>query len=143
MIQEKTLTTLEFPKILEQLARYSSFSAGAELARALYPTTDLTEAQTRIQEVTEVRTILEKNENKLNMGGVRDVRQAALGAVRGVVIEAEVLLDIRNTLRRATTIKRTIGRMEYVYPLVSAIVQEMEECSSLQDEIVTAIDDDA
>ena len=143
MIQEKTLTTLEYPKILEQLARYTTFSAGAELARELYPTTDLSEAQTRIQEVTEVRTILGKNENKLNMGGVRDVRQVALGATRGVVIEAAVLLDIRNTLRRATTIKRTIGRMEHVYPLASALVQEMEECPSVQDEIVTAIDDDA
>lgn len=143
MIQEKTLTTLEYPKILEQLARYTTFSAGAELARELYPTTDLSEAQTRIQEVTEVRTILGKNENKLNMGGVRDVRQVALGATRGVVIEAAVLLDIRNTLRRATTIKRTIGRMEHVYPLASALVQEMEECPSVQDEIVTAIDEDA
>jgi dsDNA-specific endonuclease/ATPase MutS2 len=103
----------------------------------------LSEAQTRIQEVTEVRTILGKNENKLNMGGVRDVRQVALGATRGVVIEAAVLLDIRNTLRRATTIKRTIGRMEHVYPLASALVQEMEECPSVQDEIVTAIDEDA
>ena len=41
----KTLHTLEFPKILEQLAGYTAFAASHELALALRPTTDQAEAQ--------------------------------------------------------------------------------------------------
>ena len=36
-MDEKTLVTLEFPKVLERLANYAAFSASGELARALRP----------------------------------------------------------------------------------------------------------
>lgn len=39
-MDDKTLHTLEYPKILERLAEYAAFSASAELARALRPTVD-------------------------------------------------------------------------------------------------------
>jgi dsDNA-specific endonuclease/ATPase MutS2 len=35
----KTLQVLEYPKILERLVGYTSFSASTELARALKPST--------------------------------------------------------------------------------------------------------
>jgi DNA mismatch repair protein MutS2 len=37
----KTLITLEYPKILSRLATYAGFSASAELALALKPTSSL------------------------------------------------------------------------------------------------------
>ena len=33
-MDEKTLKTLEFPKVIEKLAEFAAFSASAELARA-------------------------------------------------------------------------------------------------------------
>ena len=45
MINEKSTQTLELHKILERLAGFTSFSAGAELARELFPTTSLDEAR--------------------------------------------------------------------------------------------------
>jgi DNA mismatch repair protein MutS2 len=134
MISEKSTQTLELPKILEKLARHTTFSAGAELARALHPTSDLDEAQRWQQETAEARLLLE---NKVNftLGGARDVREPALQAVRGVVIEAQTLLDIRQTLRRATTVKRTVGRMKGTYPLLADIANLLEECLDVQDAI--------
>lgn len=143
MITEKTIGTLELPKILERLAKHTSFSAGRNLALDLFPTTDRDEANTWAQEVTEVHELLEKSENRLNLGGVRDVRDPAIAAVRGVLIEPNVLLDIRTTLRRAETLKRTLGRMQYQVPHLAEIVTEIEPCSDLQDAIMSAIDDDA
>jgi len=39
-MHEKSLTTLEYPKILEQLTREAGFSASKELARTLAPSDD-------------------------------------------------------------------------------------------------------
>jgi DNA mismatch repair protein MutS2 len=141
MISQKTLETLELQKVLERLANYTSFSAGKEMARDLFPTTNLEEAQTWQQEVAEVRELMEKNENRINLGSVRDVRDVAISAVRGVVIEPNVLLDIRLTLRRAETIKRTLTKMKHQFPLLANIVTEIEPCNELQQSIEKAIDD--
>lgn len=131
MISEKSTQTLELPKILEQLTKHTTFSAGAELARALHPTTILDQAVTWQQETAEARLL---TENKVNftLGGARDVREPAVQATRGIIIEAQVLLDIRQTLRRGTTVKRTVGRMKGTYPLLSDIANQIEECTELQ-----------
>ncbi|RMF81541.1 MAG: endonuclease MutS2 [Chloroflexi bacterium] len=140
MISEKTSQTLELLKILDQVAGYTSFSAGKELVLDLIPTSDLEEARTWQKETTEVRRMFEEQVN-ISLGGVRDVREPAMQATRGIMIDASVLLDIRQTLRRATTLRRTIGRMRGQYPLMAEIINEAEECPHVQDEIGRAIDD--
>lgn len=143
MISQKTIETLELPKILERLAKHTSFAAGEEMARELFPTQDLSEAKTWQQEVAEVRELMDKNEHRLSLGGVRDVRDPAIGAVRGVIIEPDVLMDIRMTLKRGETLQRTLGRMQHQYPLLADIVREIEPCTDLQQSIEKTIDDNA
>ena len=140
MISEKTTQTLELPKILEQLARQTTFSAGAQLALELHPTGDLQEAQMWQKETAEARTLFD-NQVNVTLGGARDVRDPAISATRGVLIEAQTMLDIRYTLRRATTIKRTLGRMKGTYPLLADIANEAEECNGLQESIARVLND--
>ncbi|MBC8099591.1 MAG: endonuclease MutS2 [Armatimonadetes bacterium] len=142
MIETKTLQTLELNKILERLAHFTSFSAGADLARALRPSVRSDEVKQWQQETQEARALFESKTN-IHLGGARDVRDPAIGALRGMVIEPQVLLDIRTTLRRATTIKRTLGRLKNQYPLLGDLVEGMEECTQLQDTIGASIDDNA
>ncbi len=139
-MNEKTLHTLELHKILEQLAAYTTFSGGAELAQELTPTTDLVEAQTWQRETAEARALFD-NQVNISLGGVRDIREPALGAQRGIVIDPPVLLDIRQTLRRATTIKRQLGRLKGQYPLLADLAEEAEECQDIQDEIARILDE--
>jgi DNA mismatch repair protein MutS2 len=136
----KTIHVLELPKILERLAGFTTFSAGAELARELWPTTDLEEAETWQRETAEARALF-ANQVSVSVGGARDVREPAINAQRGILIEPNVLLDIRTTLRRATTLKRTLGRMKGQYPLLADLVSEAEECTALQDEIARVLDE--
>ncbi|MCB9452177.1 MAG: endonuclease MutS2 [Anaerolineaceae bacterium] len=140
MINEKTTQTLELHKILDQLAQYTTFSAGADLARHLQPTTYLDEAQEWQQETAEARLVFE-NKVSISLGGIRDVRDAAILATRGITVEPQTLLDIRYTLRRATSLRRTLGRMRGQYPLLADIVNEAEECTHLQDEIGRVVSD--
>lgn len=140
MISEKSIVTLELHKILEQVAKETSFSASADLVYEMFPTTDLEQAQLWQRETAEAREMSEKG-TTISLGGVRDVREVSVSAQRGLVIEASVLLDIRTTLRRGMTIKRTLGRLDNIYPLLANMVQDIDECEDLQAAISKAIDD--
>lgn len=142
MISEKAIQVLELHKILDQLAKHTDFSAGAELARELQPSTSLEEARHWQRETAEARSMF-ANQVNVSLGGARDVRDAAMGATRGILIEPSVLLDVRNTLRRAMTLKRTVGRMKGQYPLMAELLNEAEECPDIQDEIGRVLDENA
>ncbi len=139
-MNEKSVQTLELPKILEQLARHTSFSASRELALSLQPTPYLDEAQELQRETREARLLLATHEH-ISVGGARDVRQAAEAAARGVILEPQTLLDIRQTLRQATTLRRTVGRLGNQFPALARIVDRLEECTALQHEIARVLDD--
>lgn len=141
-MNEKAIHVLELNKVLNRLAGYTTFSAGADLAQELFPTSDIEEARIWQNETAEARLMF-ANQFNATLGGARDVREPALLAQRGIMIEAQVLVDIRLTLRRATTLKRTLGRMKGMYPLLAEITAELEECSGLQTEIERVLDENA
>lgn len=141
-MNDKTVHILELHKILDRLAGFTTFSAGADLARKLYPTTDILEAQLWQRETAEARSMF-ANQVNASVGGARDVREAVFSATRGVMIEASVFLDIRITLRRATTLKRTLGRLKGQYPLLADLISQAEECEKLQLEIERILDENA
>ncbi len=141
-MNEKAVQILELNKVLNRLAAYTTFSAGADLARELFPTADLEEARIWQQETAEARVMF-ANQFNASLGGARDVREPALLAQRGIMVEPTVLLDIRLTLRRATTLKRTLGRMKGTYPLLADISADLEECTALQAEIERVLDENA
>ncbi|GAB1420390.1 endonuclease MutS2 [Anaerolineales bacterium] len=141
MILEKTIHTLEFHKILERLSHYSTFSATEALILELQPSTDLEEVRMWQNETAEALELLNAN-TTLSVRGARDVREEAINAQRGVVIEVSVLLDIRYTLRRAGTLRRILERMSAQYPLMAKMVEGLMDCPDLQDSIERSIGDD-
>ena len=142
MISEKTLATLELQKILQDLRSYTTFGAGEEFALDLQPTTELEEAQLWQRETAEAVALLEER-SSITVRGARDVREPVIKAQRGVIVEPSILLDIRYTLRRGTTLKRTLGRMGATFPLLAELASEIEECLELQNTIEKTVDDNA
>ncbi|MAU10338.1 MAG: endonuclease MutS2 [Anaerolineaceae bacterium] len=140
MINEKTLRTLEFNKILAQLADHASFSAGRQHIHDLIPSTDLEEVRTWQSETAEAVAMIE-NEIAYSLGGARDIREEAMNATRGVVIDASDLLDIRYTMRRAGLIQRDLHKVRHEYPLLAEWGAEIDECADLQKDIARSIDD--
>jgi DNA mismatch repair protein MutS2 len=140
VMDEKSAQVLELPKILEQLVRYASFSGGAERIRALRPTSDLREALYWQRETAEAVALFQLRSD-ITLGSVRDVREAVGQAARGIILEPTTLLDIRGTLRRATTLKRTFARLRNQFPTLASIAERLEECAALQGEISRVLDD--
>jgi DNA mismatch repair protein MutS2 len=136
----KHLTTLELPKILDRLANYCAFSASAELALALQPTTSAAEAARRVAETTQARDALDKND-QLTIGGAHDVRPAAHLAAHGGMLEPKQLLDIRDTLIAGRNIQRALSRFAAIYPQLTAVTNLIEPNGTLIAEIGRCIDD--
>ena len=106
-MDEKTLITLEYPKILERLAGYASFGISADMARAMRPSSTLDDARLRLAFTTEARRLLEVY-GDFSIGGARDVRDQVDLARRAGVLDPGDLLDVKNTLIAARNVARTL-----------------------------------
>ena len=71
-MDSKTLSVLEYPKILERLAAFCDFSASMELARSLEPTDSYDLALARLAETSEARKLFSMQD--IGVGGAHDIR---------------------------------------------------------------------
>ncbi len=136
----KYLHILEYDKILDRLAEYTSFSAGRELALALMPSTDIGEVRRRQKETTEARRLLDLRPD-LTIGGARDVRPLVRHAQLGAALDPNDLLGIRNTLHGAHHLRRVILRLRDQFPLLADLAEQITELDHLADEITRSISD--
>jgi DNA mismatch repair protein MutS2 len=123
-MDEKTLQTLEYFKILERLASYAAFPASVERARGLRPSTEIEDIQ-RLQAETSEALQLQLSHSDLTIGGARDVRASIVLAVRGGVLDPGELLDIKYTLVAARNLVRMFERLSSQAPNLAAIVFRM------------------
>lgn len=133
-MDDKTLQTLEYPKILERLTRYCAFNASAEKARALKPTSDLYEARRR-QAVTAEAVKLLGLRPDTTIGGARDVRDYAEAAARYVVLEPNQLLDIKYTLIASRSLRRIFEKQSDQFPHISELALRLPPPLGLVDAI--------
>ncbi|UYN92530.1 MAG: endonuclease MutS2 [Anaerolineales bacterium] len=137
-MDEKALHTLEFPKVLERLARHTAFSVSHERAEALRPAADIDVARHRLAETSEGRALLE-DQPKLGVGGARDLRPALGNARRGMALTAPELLDVKGTLVAARTLARQLQDAESSYPLLAERAAQMPQPAGVVDAISKAI----
>ncbi len=137
---DKHLNTLEFPKILERLARYAAFSASQELALALRPSPYLAEVRAWQAETGEACRLLSVKPN-LGVGQAEDVRPLTTRARRGSLLSPDEFLQIRQTLLVARDLQRTITRMADLYPRLADIAGRIEPCPEVVEAIGETIDE--
>ena len=117
-MDQKSIKTLEFDKVLAKLAEYAAFSASAEMARKLLPTADLAVAQERQALTAEARLLLSLNSD-ISVGGSRDIRPLVARAAQHGMLEAEDLLNVRYTLVTARELSRTLTEDAEKMPLLA------------------------
>ncbi len=116
----KTLQVLEYPKVLERLAAYTSFSASTDLARALKPSTRRENVIERQKTTSEARLLLSLN-SEISIGGSTDIRPLSDLAVRGGVLNAAELTQVKTTLEAAREMGRYFDKNQAKFPLLAAI----------------------
>src|SRR5689334_15364586 len=103
-MNERTLKVLEYSKVLERLAKHTSFSGGKELALNLMPSTDLTEVQARLDTTGEARRLIETRP-EVTLGGARDMREAVRIAAIGRSLDSATFLQLAATLESSRNLR--------------------------------------
>lgn len=109
-MDQRTLTALEFDKVLGRLERHCAFSVAAELARALQPSPDwqlVDLAQRRTTEATELLTTAPD----FAVRGARDIRTIVKQARVGALLVAPQLLEVRDTAGAAARLHASFERL--------------------------------
>lgn len=141
-IAEPTLTTLEFPKIRDRLAHYTSFTASRELALTLQPTTDPTEVRRALAFTGEARALLDEAPD-LTIGAVRDIRRAVLHTSRGGVIDGPSLREVSGTVAAIRMLRARLLKLDPSrYPLLLEHAGSMPALPPLDEAIERAIGED-
>ncbi|MBI9044469.1 MAG: endonuclease MutS2 [Anaerolineaceae bacterium] len=123
-MDEKTISNLEFYKVLEQLKAYAAFSASADLAVKLKPLNDMVQVKMLQKRTTEARLLLSINDS-FNVGGVRDIRHLVHRAEQGGVLLSTDFIEIVNTLESSRNLIRKIQKQEEDYPILLEITSHL------------------
>jgi DNA mismatch repair protein MutS2 len=132
-MDSKTLSVLEYPKILERLKAFCDFSASMESARSLEPTNSYDLALSRLAETSEARRLFSVQD--IGIGGAHDIRAAVDLAARGGVLDPQQLLDVKSTLISCRELKKSLERKTDEYPRLAQIAAGLPEAHGIVDSI--------
>ena len=137
-MNEKSLETLEFHKIIDRLVDYADYIASADLARQLRPTPDLEEARLRQTATREARYILSL-EVDVSLHKAHDIRPQIGLARRVGVLEPSDLLAVKNTLIVSRTMRRNLENIAEETPQLSSLADDLPVGLGLVDRISKTI----
>jgi len=140
MLDHKSLLILEFDKIRDLVAGYTSFSAGRDLALAMWPTVEMAQAREWQAETREAVSLFQ-SDSGVTIGGARDVRRAADNAMRGFILPAEDFMAIQATIVAGRNLRRQLLRLEERVPHLAAIGVLIEECRGIVSAITSTLDE--
>ena len=144
-MHEKSILTLEYPKILAKVAKEAAFSASKELVMELMPSPDIDEARRRLAYTTEAYHLLDLQADA-SVRGAHDIRvQLARAAREGVLTPAD-LLEVLTTTQSAIHVSRLLAKLNAEdfpllhrlgedIPLRPQIVRRIEETISEEGEV--------
>jgi len=120
-MHEKSINTLEYPKILAKVAHEAGFSASKELVLALQPTPDLAEARRRLAFTTEASRLIDLNAD-IGVRSAHDIRPLLTRAARNGVLTASDLVAVMRTVRSSLYVARILEKFDSAtFPLLSAL----------------------
>jgi len=133
-LDDKSLRILEFHRIREILAGFTSFSASRELAAGLRPVSDYAAISLSLKQPAEARRLLSL-EPGFSIGGVADIRETARIAALGRVLEPAELLEVRCTLEAVRKLRSSLTRLSEELPLLWAIAGGTTALPGLEESI--------
>jgi DNA mismatch repair protein MutS2 len=127
IMHEKSLSTLEFPKILEKVAREAAFSASKQLVQDLRPTADLDEARQRQAFTSEASRLIDLHAD-IGVRGAHDIRPLLARAARDGVLSPSDLVDVLATTRSSLYVARALERLDPTFfPLLRALGMDIPQ----------------
>lgn len=139
-MDDRTLRTLEWSKILDRLSERAATRMGKELALALRPSTTYLDVLAAQQETSEARRVMNAGRS-FPLGGLHDLRPQIKRAVIGGILEPNELLDVMDTISSARRLHKFLADVEEEIPHLLTLANLIHAPGHLEAEIRSAITD--
>ncbi len=136
---EKALSTLEYVKVVERLARFCYTERGRGLAVGLTPSPDYAEVLHRQRLTADTRRLIELKPN-LSLTDVHDIGGMVEAAALGRQLEPPELLDVRVTLDAARHLREAVDKVRIHMEFLSELAERIADFRPVADEIGRCID---
>src|SRR6266700_1589001 len=123
-MHQKSILTLEYPKILERVAKEAAFSASKVLVMEREPTPDISAARRRLAYTTEAHQLLELY-NNASVQGARDIRPLLARAAREGMLLPSLGAYIPQRPHIARRIEETISEEGEVLDTASSTLRKL------------------
>jgi DNA mismatch repair protein MutS2 len=133
-VDQTSLELLEFPKVREILASFTSFSASQELALNLMPSADPKLVSLLLTQSAEARRLLALNPGG-SIGSIVDFRAEAEMASRGKILATSTLVGVKDSLQKIRSLRAVIGKLKDKLPALWDIANGITDLSHLEAEI--------
>ncbi len=141
-MHEKSIVTLEYPKILAKVAQEAAFSASKELVMRLEPAADLDEARRRLAYTTEAYHLLDLQAD-VSVRGAHDIRPLLARAAREGVLTPADLLQVLATIQSAIYVARMLEKLDAEkFPLLHSLGGDIPQRPHLVRRIEETISDE-
>ncbi len=130
----RDLELLEFDKIREIIAGFTSFSASRELTLSLVPLSNEEDVRLRLRQSAEARRLLSLSPD-FHIGDVIDIREMVKMAARGKVLDPKSLLEIQKTLAAARRSKNHLTNLSQELPLLSDLAGDIVVLDKVEKDI--------
>lgn len=138
-MDEKSLEMLEFPKIREVLAEFTSFDISSEMALALKPSIDPERVSLLLTQSAEARDLTTSHPN-FSTGRVIDIRENIMMATKEKILDALALVRIQETIASMNRLRASFSKISNEYPSLASIANRIVPLADLEDEIGRCID---
>lgn len=141
-MHEKSLQTLEYPKILAKIAREAAFSASKDLVMALEPTSNLKEAQRRLAYTTEASRLIDLHSDA-GVRGAHDVRPLLARAARDGVLVPSDLVEVLETVRSSLYVAHLLEKLDIeTFPLLQQLGADIPQRPRIAHRIEETVSED-
>ena len=137
-MDDKSLEMLEFPRVREILARFTSFSASHELAINLQPLLGYDQISLLLKQSAEARHLLSLRP-EFSIGGILDIRGPVKMAARGKILEPRTLIEIQQSLAAICQLRSSLKKLSDELPLLWAIAADIVELRQTEKDIGNCI----
>ncbi len=135
------LQKLEFEKVRQRIQRYAASEPGRELLQELGVSTSLPEIRTELAKVSELKRLLEEEED-FPLGGIYPVRTALQkSGVEGSTLLPRELTQIGSLARASRNLRTFLAKRKERFPLLWEAAERLEVNKVLEYNIDQAIDD--
>ncbi len=138
---DKSIRTLELPRILQLLADQTNSEAARERTLAIYPRTDVRDVE-RLQEETEAAREMIGLRGSPAFSGIKSVGESLYRADRGGALNTRELLDIAGVLRCARRVKDYFNDQSDKETAIDHFFRSLRGNRYLEEKITTAILDE-